>query len=81
MAKLKEKIVRSRYLELTEDERHILDKAITLFEKIVRECDDCIIETLAVDACKALNDFKEQVVIEGIEISKEYYYKQDEQDK
>ena len=76
MAKLKEKIVRSRYVELTEDERAILDKAITLFERISRECDDCIIETFAVDACKALNDFMEQVVINGIEISKEYYYKQ-----
>ena len=30
--KLKEKIVRSRYMELTEDEQYILDKAITLFE-------------------------------------------------
>ena len=77
MASLKEQIVKSRYLELTEDERYTLDKAITLFEEICSECEDCIIETLAIKACNALNDFKKQAVIEGIEISREWYYEKE----
>ena len=81
MVSLKEKIVRSRYIELTEDEQYTLNKAITLFEEIGSECEDCIIEILAINAYKALNDFKKQAVLEGIEVSREYYYKQDKQDE
>ena len=46
MVSLKEKIVRSRYIELTEDEQYTLNKAITLFEEIGSECEDCIVDEI-----------------------------------